>query len=57
MKPPCVLGRHCGTSGEIVNADTVMNDTFWIGVYPGLDEASLGYIVETIGAFIAGKRR
>ena len=57
LKQPYMLGRHYRTSGDIVNADTVMNDTFWIGVYPGLDEASLGYIVETIGAFIAGKRR
>jgi CDP-6-deoxy-D-xylo-4-hexulose-3-dehydrase len=57
LKQPYMLGRHYRTSGDIVNADTVMNDTFWIGVYPGLDESSLGYIVETIGAFIAGKRR
>ena len=57
LKQPYMLGRHYRTSGDIVNADTVMNDTFWIGVYPGLDEASLGYIVETIGAFIACKRR
>lgn len=57
LKQPYMLGRHYRTSGDIVNADTVMNDTFWIGVYPGLGEASLGYIVETIGAFIAGKRR
>lgn len=54
LKQPYMLGRQYRTSGEIVNADIVMNDTFWIGVYPGLDEASLGYIIEKIGSFISG---
>ena len=57
LKQPYMLGRQYRTSGEIVNADVVMNDTFWIGVYPGLDEASLGYIVEKISCFISGERR
>jgi CDP-6-deoxy-D-xylo-4-hexulose-3-dehydrase len=56
LKQPYMLGRQYRTSGEIVNADIVMNDTFWIGVYPGLDEASLGFIVEKIGSFISGSR-
>ena len=57
LKQPYMLGREYRTSGEIVNADIVMNDTFWVGVYPGLDENSLGYIVEKIGSFISGERR
>ena len=56
LKQPYMLGRQYRTSGEIVNADTVMKDTFWIGVYPGLDEASLGYIVEKMRSFISGAR-
>jgi CDP-6-deoxy-D-xylo-4-hexulose-3-dehydrase len=57
LKQPYMLERQYRTSGEIVNADIVMNDTFWIGVYPGLDEASLGYIIEKISSFISGERR
>ena len=56
LRQPYMLGRHYKTSGEIANADTVMNDTFWIGVYPGLDEESLGYIVEIISSFVSGRR-
>ena len=47
-----MLGRTYRTAGEIVNADIVMNDTFWIGVYPGLNEESLGYMFEVIDGFI-----
>jgi hypothetical protein len=30
-----------------------MNDTFWIGVHPGLNEGMLGFVVEQIEAFLA----
>jgi len=52
LRQPYMLGRTYRTAGEIVNADVVMNDTFWIGVYPGLNEESLGYMVEVIQSFI-----
>jgi len=52
LRQPYMLGRSYRTAGEIVNADIVMNDTFWIGVYPGLNEVSLGYMVEVIDGFI-----
>jgi CDP-6-deoxy-D-xylo-4-hexulose-3-dehydrase len=28
-----------------------MNNTFWIGVYPGLNEGMLDFVVEKIEAF------
>ncbi len=37
--------------GALTNTDQVMNQTFWVGVYPGLTEAMLAYVVETIHAF------
>jgi len=52
LRQPYMLGRHYRTSGDISNADIVMKDTFWLGVYPGLNESSLGYIVETIQDFV-----
>ena len=33
------------------NADIVMNRSFWVGVYPGLDPARLGHIVDCIESF------
>lgn len=40
------------TVGELKNTDIVMNNTFWIGVYPGLDKAMLKYVVECFEEFL-----
>lgn len=37
--------------GDLAGADTIMNESVFIGVYPGLSDAMLGYIAETIHAF------
>ncbi len=34
------------TAGTLKNTDTVMQRSFWIGVYPGIDEAMLEYVAE-----------
>ncbi len=39
------------TAGELTNSDRVMNDTFWIGVYPGLNDAMLDYVIESFHTF------
>jgi CDP-4-dehydro-6-deoxyglucose reductase, E1 len=41
--------------GELTNTDLVMNQSFWIGVYPGLDEAMISYMVDEIGRFVTGR--
>ena len=35
--------------GDLQNVDIVMHRTFWVGVYPGLDQERLDYIAESIG--------
>lgn len=37
--------------GELVNTDETMNQTLWLGIYPGLDVEQLDYIVERIEEF------
>jgi CDP-6-deoxy-D-xylo-4-hexulose-3-dehydrase len=32
--------------GELTNTDRIMHDTFWIGIYPGLTEEMLNYVIE-----------
>ncbi len=34
--------------GELKNTDRIMADTFWIGVYPGMTDAMIDYMAETI---------
>lgn len=50
-RQPYMIGRNYRVSGELVNTDRVMNDTFWIGVYPGLTQEMLDFSVEKIEAF------
>lgn len=35
-------------AGELTNTDRIMKDTFWIGVYPGMNEQMLDYMADKI---------
>ncbi len=50
-RQPYMQGRNYRVSGELTHTDTVMNHTFWLGVYPGLGEAQLDYVAERIEEF------
>ena len=39
--------------GDLKNADTIMKQTFWIGVYPGLTKEMLEYVIETFEIFLS----
>ena len=38
--------------GELKNTDKIMNNSFWIGVYPGMSDEMIKYIVKNIKTFI-----
>lgn len=35
-------------AGDLTNTDRIMNDTFWVGVYPGMTDAMIDYMAKTI---------
>jgi CDP-6-deoxy-D-xylo-4-hexulose-3-dehydrase len=37
--------------GSLNNTDKILNDTFWLGVFPGLDKEHLDYIIEKVVDF------
>ncbi len=37
--------------GKLVNAEKVMNDSFFVGLYPGIDEEMVSFMVDTIKKF------
>jgi len=39
-------------SGDLTNSDKIMKDSFFIGVYPGINEARINYILEKFDEFI-----
>ncbi len=50
-RQPYMAGRNYRVSGNLQRTDTVMNQTFWLGVYPGLDERHLDWVVDRLGDF------
>jgi CDP-6-deoxy-D-xylo-4-hexulose-3-dehydrase len=38
--------------GDLTNTDIVMNQTFWIGVFPGLTPEMIDYVIATFGEFL-----
>ena len=51
-RQPYMKGKNFRVSGELTNSDVVMNDSFWIGVYPGLSKAMLDFTVEKIESYL-----
>ena len=51
-RQPYMIGRNFRISGTLTNTDTIMNNTFWIGVYPGLTEEMLDFAVGKIENFV-----
>ncbi|MFC5498465.1 lipopolysaccharide biosynthesis protein RfbH [Caenimonas terrae] len=50
-RQPYMLGRNFRVSGELRRTDRIMNDTFWLGVYPGLSRTMLDYAAEQVETF------
>ena len=53
IKHPCFDEmRQAGTGyrvvGELTNTDRIMNDTFWVGVYPGMTDEKIDYMARII---------
>jgi CDP-6-deoxy-D-xylo-4-hexulose-3-dehydrase len=53
IRQPYMRERNYRVVGDLTNADIVTDDTFWIGLYPGLGEEHIGYVAEVIGDFLA----
>lgn len=49
---PCFDGLVPGVdyriSGALANTDRIMNDAFWVGLYPGLSDAQIDYMIEAL---------
>ena len=50
-RQPVFQGVNFRVSGDLTNTDTVMRRTFWVGVYPGLNDSMLDWIAESFRQF------
>jgi CDP-6-deoxy-D-xylo-4-hexulose-3-dehydrase len=53
IKHPCfdemrAAGEGYRVVGELTNTDRIMNDTFWVGVYPGMTDDMIDYMAKII---------
>ena len=53
IKHPCfdemrASGEGYRVTGSLENTDRIMKDTFWVGVYPGMSDEKLDYMIKVI---------
>jgi CDP-6-deoxy-D-xylo-4-hexulose-3-dehydrase len=57
LKQPAYKDVEFRVVGDLTNTDIVMRRSFWVGVYPGLTNQMLDYVIDSISDFMAGKIR
>ena len=50
-RQPYMIGKNFRISGTLTNTDVVMNQTFWLGVFPALQEPQLDYVAQKLEEF------
>ena len=56
LKQPAFQGTPRRVVGDLKNTDTIMKDTFWIGVWPGLSKQMLDFVIESIHKILGNKK-
>lgn len=51
-RQPAYLNTQYRVEGDLENTDMLMERLFWIGVYPGLSEDMIDYMISTITEFV-----
>jgi CDP-6-deoxy-D-xylo-4-hexulose-3-dehydrase len=50
-RQPYMAGRNYRIAGTLGNADRIMNNTFWLGIWPGLGDHELDHVAERLATF------
>ena len=57
LKQPAYAGIQHRKIGDLKNTDFVMNNVFWVGVYPGLSDAHKDYLLSVLHEYVASKSK
>ena len=52
IRQPCMEEANYKVVGDLKNTDKIMNDTFWLGVYPGINDEMIEYIRKKVERFM-----
>ena len=55
LRQPAYQGIECRVVGELVNTDITMRQTFWTGVYPGITDPMVDFVVSELSAFVRSR--
>jgi CDP-6-deoxy-D-xylo-4-hexulose-3-dehydrase len=50
-RQPYMTGRNFRVANKLDNADRIMHNTFWLGIWPGMGETELNYVAEYLTTF------
>lgn len=56
LRHPAFMNIDCRVIGDLRNTDIITNQTFFIGIYPGIKEAQLEWIEKVFSRFMKGER-
>ncbi len=56
LRQPAYEGWNYRVVGEMTNTDFVMNQSFWVGTFPGLTCEMLDYIAQVVFEFVANAK-
>ena len=55
VRQPAYLNADYRIVGDLRNSDFVMNNVFWVGVYPGLTPPMLEFVAQTLTEFVESR--
>jgi len=55
VKQPAYKNVKYKVFGSLKNSDTILNDLFWIGVYPGLTKEMTEFVLDRFNIFLKHK--
>ena len=56
LRQPAYANLPCRVIGDLPNTEAAMERSFWIGVYPGLRQTELDYVLAAIARFVTSHR-
>lgn len=56
-RQPAYVGQRYRVHGELTNTEIVMNRSFWLGIWPGLNESHFEYMRDVVKGFMNFKSK